>query len=118
MTADFDIKPFLQLRSEFPILQQQVNGNALIYLDNAATTQKPLSVIEAMDNYYRLHNANVHRASHYLSAEATRDFEAARTTVQQYIHAPSTDTIVWTRGTTEAINLVAQSWGRSHFKTR
>ena len=108
MSSSFDPKA---LREQFPALQQQVHGRKLIYLDNAATTQKPLAVIEAMNNYYRQHNANVHRASHALSAAATRAFEKARGTVQRFINANRLESIVWTRGTTEAINLVAQSWG-------
>ena len=102
------------LREQFPALQQQVHGRELVYLDNAATTQKPLCVIEAMNNYYRRHNANVHRASHALSAAATRDFENARSKVQTFINADRLESIIWTRGTTEAINLVAQSWGEAH----
>lgn len=111
MSSSFDPSA---LREQFPALHQQVHGGDLIYFDNAATTQKPLCVIEAMNHYYRHHNANVHRASHALSAAATRDFEGARGTVQQFINADRLQSIVWTRGTTEAINLVAQSWGRAN----
>lgn len=119
------------LRAQFPILEQQAHGKPLVYLDNAATTQKPLAVIEAMDRYYREQNANVHRASHYLSAAATTAFEEARMTVAKFINADIAqggagvaqgrtpeatrlESIVWTRGATEAINLVAQSWGRAN----
>lgn len=104
------------LRSEFPLLSQTVKGQPLIYLDSAATTQKPLCVIEAMDRYYRHYNANVHRASHYLGSEATTAFEQARKTVQQFLNAAQWQEIIWTRGTTEAINLVAQSWGRQNLQ--
>lgn len=97
------------LRRQFPVLAQQVNDHPLIYLDNAATTQKPLCVLEAINTYYRDINANVHRASHALSAQATLAYENARSTCAQFINANSSDEIIWTRGTTEAINLVANS---------
>jgi cysteine desulfurase / selenocysteine lyase len=113
MSSDFELAP---IRAQFPALQQEVNGQPLIYLDNAATTQKPESVLRAMDDYYRHDNANVHRASHALSARATQAFEAARERVQQFLHARSSQEIIWTRGTTEAINLVAHSWGLSHLQ--
>ncbi len=100
-------------RADFPILQRQVNGRPLVYLDNAATTQKPLAVIEALDRYYREYNANIHRGVHTLSEEATEGYEGARATVARFINAPSEREIVFVRGTTEAINLVAQSFGRS-----
>jgi len=100
-----------QVRNQFPILEQQVNGCPLIYLDNAATTQKPSVVIESVNNYYATFNANVHRASHALSTEATGKFEAARDTVAHFLNAKSSKEIIWTRGTTEAINLIANSWG-------
>ena len=104
------------VRSQFPILSQQAHGQPLIYLDNAATTQKPLPVIEAMDRYYRESHANVHRAAHYLSARATHAFESARETAQRFINAEHPDEIIWTRGATEALNLVANSWGRSELQ--
>jgi cysteine desulfurase / selenocysteine lyase len=110
MSSDFELAA---IRAQFPALQQEVNGQPLIYLDNAATTQKPESVLRAMDDYYRHDNANVHRASHALSARATQAFESARERVQQFLNARSSQEIVWTRGTTEAINLVAHSWGLS-----
>lgn len=99
------------LRARFPALQQSINDKPLIYLDNAATTQKPESVLAAMDHYYRHDNANVHRASHALSARATAAFEASREQVRQFLNASRSDEIIWTRGTTEAINLLAYSWG-------
>ncbi|MBF8451448.1 aminotransferase class V-fold PLP-dependent enzyme [Aeromonas dhakensis] len=105
-----------RLRSQFPALAQEVNGHPLIYLDNAATTQKPQAVLDAINHYYRADNANVHRAAHALSGRATRAFEDARETVARFINAPRSHEVIWTRGTTEAINLVAQSWGMSEFK--
>ncbi|MBL0594862.1 cysteine desulfurase [Aeromonas veronii] len=105
-----------QLRSQFPALAQEVNGHPLVYLDNAATTQKPQAVLDAIVHYYRADNANVHRAAHALSGRATRAFEAARETVARFINAPRCQEVIWTRGTTEAINLVAQSWGMSELK--
>jgi len=103
-------------REDFPILHTQVHGKPLAYLDNAATTQKPLSVIEAESDYYRNDNANIHRGIHTLSQRATDAFEAARVKVQHLINATSPNEIIFVRGTTEAINLVAQSYGRSRFK--
>ena len=105
-----------QLRSQFPALAQEVNGHPLVYLDNAATTQKPQTVLDAIAHYYGADNANVHRAAHALSGRATRAFEAARETVARFINAPRCQEVIWTRGTTEAINLVAQSWGMSELK--
>ena len=104
-------------RAEFPILEQQVNGRPLVYLDNGATTQKPRAVIEAIDHYYRFDNANVHRAAHALSERATRAFEAARERVASFIGSPSAIQLVWTRGTTESINLVAASWGTANVRS-
>ena len=100
-----------RIRSEFPILDQQVHGMPLAYLDNAATTQKPRQVIEEIDRYYREYNANIHRGVHTLSMKATEAFEGARGRVASFINAGSTREIIFVRGTTEAINLVAQSWG-------
>lgn len=105
-----------RLRSQFPALAQEVNGHPLIYLDNAATTQKPQAVLDAIAHYYSADNANVHRAAHALSGRATRAFEAARETVARFINAPRPQEVIWTRGTTEAINLVAQSWGLSELQ--
>jgi cysteine desulfurase/selenocysteine lyase len=102
------------IRADFPILQQEVNGHPLVYLDNAATTQKPEAVIDAIANYYRRDNANVHRGAHALSDRATRAFEAARLTVSQFLNSPDPRQIIWVRGVTEAVNLVANSWGRSN----
>ena len=109
-------EPVQRWREDFPILQTSLYGKPLVYLDNAATTQKPLSVIEAESHYYRSDNANVHRGIHALSQRATDAFEAARAKVQRLINATSAGEIIFVRGTTEAINLVAQSYGRSRFK--
>lgn len=100
-----------QVRADFPILQQEVNGQPLIYLDNAATSQKPLAVLEALRHYYEKDNANVHRGAHSLSVRATEAYEAVRDKVATFIHARSRQEIVYTRNATEAINLVAYSWG-------
>src|SRR5580693_6783685 len=102
--------PWPRIRDDFPALHQQVNGKPLIYLDNAATTQKPRVVIDALSRFYERDNANVHRGLHALSMRATDDYEGARTRVAKFIHAAAPEEIVFTRGTTEAINLVAASW--------
>ena len=104
------------IRRQFPALNQTVNQQALVYLDSAATTQKPQMVIDAISHYYSRHNANVHRGSHSLTAQATSQFEAARTCVANYIHAASEKEIIWTRGATEAINLIAQTYARNTLK--
>ncbi len=103
------------LRAQFPILDQQVNGKPLVYLDNGATTQKPVAVLEALDNYYRTVNSNVHRGAHYLSDEATGQFEGARETVAHFLNA-SREEILWTKGTTESINMVAQCVARERLQ--
>jgi cysteine desulfurase/selenocysteine lyase len=100
------------IRRNFPILDQQVKGHPLVYLDNAASSQKPLQVIDAVDRYYKLNNANVHRGVHTLSQRATDDYEGAREKVRQFINARSDKEIIYVRGATEAINLVAQSFAR------
>jgi cysteine desulfurase / selenocysteine lyase len=109
-------KPFdvQAIRRDFPILQEQVNGYPLAWLDNAATTQKPQAVIDRLSEFYRHENSNIHRAAHELAARATDAYEKARNTVAQFINASSSDEIVFVRGSTEAINLVAQSWGRQN----
>ena len=104
------------LRKDFPILDQQVHGKPLVYLDNAATSQKPRAVIQALVHYYEHDNANVHRGIHELSNRATQAFEAARTRAAKFIHAKSADEIIFTRGTTESINLVAAAWGAKHLR--
>lgn len=102
------------IRSDFPILKRTINGNPLIYFDNAATTQKPRQVIDAITDYYANHNGNVHRAVHTLSIEATDLYEKARERITKFINAKDPSEIVFVRGTTEAINLVAYSWGLSN----
>ena len=104
------------IREDFPILDQEVFGHRLVYLDSAATSQKPRAVIEAMDAYYRHDNANVHRGIYQLSERATAAYEGAREKVARLINAPDPQTIVWTRNATEAVNLVAYSWGRRHIE--
>jgi cysteine desulfurase/selenocysteine lyase len=102
------------VRRDFPILKERVNGHQLAWLDNAATTQKPQVVIDRLSYFYQHENSNIHRAAHELAARATDAYEKARNTVARFINAPTSDEIVFVRGTTEAINLVAQSWGRQN----
>ncbi len=104
------------IRKDFPILDREIHGKRLVYLDNAATSQKPRSVIDALSRYYEEYNSNVHRGIHTLSEEATDAYEQARLKVARFIKAPSTRGIVFVRNTTEAINLVAQAWGRKNLK--
>ena len=108
-----DIK---NIRADFPVLDQQVNGSPLIYFDNAATTQKPKTVMDALVHYYQFDNANIHRGLHTLAERATTAYELTRAKVRDFIHAPSSDQIIFTSGTTAGINLVAQTFGRSTFK--
>src|SRR5882757_2155284 len=105
-----------KLRADFPILDQKVHGHPLIYFDNAASSQKPRVVIDALTHYYEKDNANVHRGIHELSNRATNAFEASRVRVAKFINAKSDNEIIFTRGTTEGINLVAQSWGGKNIK--
>jgi len=109
--APFDVA---RLRQDFPVLERQVNGKALVYLDNAATSQTPRPVIEVFNDYYSRYNANIHRGLHTLADEATAAFEGTRETVRGFLNAPDARQIIFTRGTTEAINLVAHSWGRTN----
>lgn len=104
------------MREQFPILHQEVHGKPLVYLDNGATTQKPKVVIDAIDHYYKTDNSNVHRGAHTLADRATINFENARQSVQTFINAERSEEIIWTRGTTESINLVAQSFGAAFIK--
>ncbi len=113
---DMSLHAVSTLREDFPILNQTVHGKPLVYLDNAATSQKPRAVLAALEAYYTRDNANVHRGVHTLSQRATDHFEAARETVRAFLNAREQAEIIWTRGTTEAINLIAQSWGRSHIR--
>ncbi|HUE40594.1 MAG TPA: aminotransferase class V-fold PLP-dependent enzyme, partial [Chthoniobacterales bacterium] len=99
------------VREDFPILRERVNGHPLIYFDSAASSQKPRAVLDVVRNYYEHENANVHRGLHTLSARATEHYEKSRRRVADFIGAKSADEIVFTRGTTESINLVAQAWG-------
>ena len=104
------------IRSQFPILHQEVNGKPLVYFDNAATTQKPKQVIDALQRYYELDNANIHRAAHTLAARSTDYFEDTRKAIQQFINAKEDAECIFTKGVTESINLVAQTWGRANLK--
>jgi cysteine desulfurase/selenocysteine lyase len=104
------------VREDFPILDTRVGAHALVYLDNAATAQKPQAVIDAVSHYYASTNANIHRGVHYLSAEATDAYDRARVTVAQFLNAAEPRECIFVRGTTEAINLVAASWGRTNFR--
>ena len=112
-TGVFDVEA---VRKDFPILQREMNGQPLCFLDTAASSQKPLPVLQAMDNYYRQHHANVHRGVYQLSQEATDMFEAARKAVQRFIGAREEHEVIFTRGTTESINLVASSFGSAFLK--
>jgi cysteine desulfurase / selenocysteine lyase len=112
-TQTFDVD---RIRADFPILRQHVHGHPLVYLDNANTTQKPQAVIDALSEYYRADNANIHRATHLLSERATRAYEQARVLLQRFINARESREIVLTRGCTDGINLVAQAWGRTFLK--
>lgn len=111
--APYDVN---KVKADFPILQQQVNGRPLVWLDNAATTQKPKQVIERISRFYETENSNIHRAAHELAARATDAYENARKKVQGFLNASSVNEIVFVRGSTEAINLVAQSWGNQFLK--
>ncbi len=106
----YDIKG---IRAQFPILSRKVKGKNLVYLDNAATAQKPLAVIDALVHYYSYYNANIHRGLHTLADEATTAYEASRTAVKDFVGASSPDEIIFTKGTTDSINLVANAWGKS-----
>jgi cysteine desulfurase/selenocysteine lyase len=109
----FDVN---KIREDFPILMKKVHGKNLVYLDNAATTQKPVQVLNKLEEYYRTMNANIHRGVHALSQQATESFESARITIKQFINALGKNEIIFTRGTTESINLVASSYGRANVK--
>lgn len=111
-TSVYDVN---RIREDFPILKQIVHGKPLVYLDNAATTQKPLQVLKELEKYYYTMNANIHRGVHALSQEATEAYESARIKIKKFINALGKNEIIFTRGTTESINLVAQSYGRKNF---
>jgi len=112
-TQNFDVE---KIRQDFPILKERVHGKPLVYLDNGATSQKPQVVIDALNRYYKSENSNIHRGVHYLSERATSSYEGAREKIRQFLNAESDQEIVFVRGTTEAINLVAQSYGRTFLK--
>ena len=110
-STGFDV---CKIRADFPILSREIHGLPLVYLDNAATTQKPRSVIDAISHYYAFENANIHRGVHLLSESATESYETARRTVQHFLNAEDRSEVIFVRGATEAINLVAQTYGRAH----
>jgi cysteine desulfurase/selenocysteine lyase len=116
LIVDKKIYDVEKIRNDFPILKLQVHGKPLVYLDNAATTQKPQFVIDKTNNYYVKMNANIHRGVHALSQEATEAFESSRIIVKNFINALGKNEIIFTRGTTESINLVASSYGRRNIK--
>ena len=105
-----------RIRADFPILERKVHGVPLVYLDNAATTQKPRSVIRALSDYYEGYNANVHRAVHAIGQEATERYEEARHKIASFIGAPAPESLIFTRGTTEAINLVSYTWAVANIR--
>ena len=108
---------FENLRKDFPILERTVRDNKpLVYLDNASTTQKPNQVIDAITDYYQNHNANIHRAVYALAEEATKAYEETRDKIANFVNIKNRQEIIFVRGTTEAINLVAYAWGRTHIK--
>src|ERR1700745_3830242 len=109
--SEYDV---VRIREDFPILRREINGRPLVYLDNAATSQKPAQVIQALDQFYNHYNANVYRGVYRISEEATVAYEEARRKIAHLINAKHPSEIVFVRGTTEAINLAAYSWGRSH----
>lgn len=117
-SIETDIRPFdvAAMRKQFPVLERKVKGENLVYFDNAATAQKPQVVIDALVNYYHEYNANIHRGIHSLAEEATAAFEATRDTVKEFINAKYREEIIFTRGVTEGINLVAATWGRHNIK--
>ena len=102
------------VKADFPLLQREVHGKSIVYLDSGATSQKPQSVLDAMDRYYSEINANVHRGAYYIAERATAAVESARAALAEFLGAPSSEEIVFTKNATEAINLVAHSWGRTN----
>ncbi|MGB3681550.1 MAG: aminotransferase class V-fold PLP-dependent enzyme, partial [Rubrobacteraceae bacterium] len=105
-----------KVRKDFPILERRIGEKKLVYLDNAATSQKPRQVIETLTDYYEQHNANIHRGAHLLAEEATAAYEEAREKVARFLGAPDSTGLIFTRGTTESINLVAYAWGRKNLR--
>lgn len=116
MNFGFDDVEMDEIRDDFPLLQQKVHGKPLVYFDNAATSQKPQVVIDTLNDYYRRYNANVHRGIHALAERATKEYERARERIAHFVNAPSPETVVYTRGTTESINLIAYSWALTNLK--
>src|SRR5882762_9651866 len=112
--GSFDVQ---KIREDFPILKETVHGKPLVYLDNAATSQKPQAVIDATARYYSADNSNIHRGVHLLSQRATTEYEDARIKVQHFINAAQSQEVIFVRGTTEAINLVANSYGRANVRS-
>ncbi|WP_053404776.1 aminotransferase class V-fold PLP-dependent enzyme [Persicobacter sp. CCB-QB2] len=113
MSNTLDIQ---QIRAQFPVLHQEVNGKPLVYFDNAATTQKPQVVIDALDNYYKGYNSNIHRGAHALADKATQAFEETRKTAAKFLNAESPEQVIFTKGTTDGINLIASSYGRQNIQ--
>ena len=107
--------PISSIREDFPILKSKINNHNLVYFDNAATTQKPQSVIDAISNYYEKYNSNIHRGVHSLAEIATNEFENTREKVKKFINAKSNNEVIFTRGTTEGINLISSSLGKYKF---
>ena len=105
---------FAVIRKDFPIFERTMNGKPLVYLDNTATTQKPLVVLQALDHYYRNYNSNIHRGVYAIAEEATQRYEAVRGKIARLLNARSPKEIVFTRGTTESVNLIANAWGRKN----
>ena len=116
MKNELNMSAWQNVRADFPVLHQQVNGKPLIYLDNGATSQKPRSVIDALVHYYERDNSNVHRGLHTLSMRATDAYEGARARIAKFINATDPAEVIFTRGTTESINIVARSWAHAHLK--
>ncbi len=114
MTESISTYPIERIRSEFPILRQEVRGRPLIYFDNAASSQKPVAVVESLREYYNHYHSNIHRGVHHLAQLATEAFEATRDKVQAHLHAKAREEVIFTAGTTDGINLVAQTWGRKN----
>jgi cysteine desulfurase/selenocysteine lyase len=114
LTTEKEMLDVAKIRADFPILQRKINGKPLVYLDNAATSQKPVQVIRALTEYYENNNANIHRGIHTLSEEATAAYESSRESIARFIDAPEARSVIFTRNATEAINLVMYSWGRHH----
>jgi Selenocysteine lyase len=114
MLKEYEVIDVKKIKNDFPILNRKINGKQIVYLDNAATTQKPLQVIKAIENYYMNFNANVHRGVYTLAEEATMEYEESRKRVAKFINARSYEEIIFVRNSTEALNLIAYAWGRKN----